>query len=149
MCKTRHRWRMAMARIHEAQGDLQSALELLCDSEPAFMIDFSPNVRPIAATKARILVRQGRAAEALDWAREQHLGADDLSYVHEYEHITLARALLASGSVVEAAGLLERLLQAAEGGCRTAVSSRSWCCRRFALIRKAMHGPRSCRWRAP
>ena len=27
--------------------------------------------------------------------------ADDLSYVHEYEHITLARALLASGSAVQ------------------------------------------------
>jgi hypothetical protein len=34
--------------------------------------------------------------------------------VHEYEHITLVRALLAGGSAVEAAGLLDRLLKAAE-----------------------------------
>ena len=34
--------------------------------------------------------------EALDWAREQGLSVDDdLSYVREFEHITLARVLLA------------------------------------------------------
>ena len=67
------------------------------------MIDFSPNVRPIAAMRARVLVRQGRTGEALGWAREHGLSVeDDLSYVHEYEHITLARVLLASGSAVQA-----------------------------------------------
>jgi len=76
-------------------------------------------VRPIAALRARVLVRQGRDREALEWAREHGLSAaDDLSYLHEYEHITLARALLASGSAIEAAELLDRLLEAAEGGGR-------------------------------
>ena len=65
--------------------------------------------------------------EALDWAREQGLSAeDDLCYLREFEHITLARVLLAryksdraDRSILEAMGLLERLLQAAEEGGRT------------------------------
>ena len=92
----------------------------LARAQPEFMIDFSPNVRPIAAMHARVLVRQGRTGEALGWAREHGISVeDDLSYVHEYEHITLARVLLASGSAVQASGLLDRLLQAAEHGGRT------------------------------
>ena len=91
------------------------------------MSDFSPNVRPIAALKARVWVAQGRLDEALGWAREQGLSAhDDLSYLREFEHITLARVLLAryksdreERSIHEAMGLLERLLQAAEEGGRT------------------------------
>jgi LuxR family maltose regulon positive regulatory protein len=71
-------------------------------------------------------VAQGRLGEALGWAREQGLSAhDDLSYLREFEHITLARVLLArcksdreERSIHEAMGLLERLLQAAEEGGR-------------------------------
>ena len=65
--------------------------------------------------------------EALDWAREQGLSVDDdLSYVREFEHITLARVLLAryatdgdKSSLNDAARLLERLLSAAAAGGRT------------------------------
>ena len=117
--QNRYRWRVAMASIREARGDLDGALDLLRETQPLFMIDFSPNVRPIAAVHARVLVRQGRAGEVLHWAREYGLSVeDDLSYVHEYEHITLARALLASGSAMQASGLLDRLLQAAQRGGR-------------------------------
>ena len=117
--QNRYRWRVAMASIREARGDLDGALDLLRETQPLFMIDFSPNVRPIAAVHARVLVRQGRAGEVLHWAREYGLSVeDDLSYVHEYEHITLARALLASGSAMQASGLLDRLLQAAQHGGR-------------------------------
>jgi LuxR family maltose regulon positive regulatory protein len=64
--------------------------------------------------------------EALDWAREQGLSAhDDLGYLREFEHTTLARVLVyraksdrADGSMLEAMGLLERLLKAAEEGGR-------------------------------
>jgi LuxR family transcriptional regulator, maltose regulon positive regulatory protein len=118
--QNRYRWRVAMARIHEARGDLAGTLDLLGQAQPEFMIDFSPDVRPIAAMRARVLLRQGQTGEVVAWAREHGLSVeDDLSYVHEYEHITLARALLASGSAVQASGLLDRLLQAAEHGGRT------------------------------
>ena len=122
-----YRWRVAMARILEAQGDLDGALDLLHEAERLYVSDFFPNVRPIAALKARMWVAQGRLGEALGWAREQGLSAhDDLGYLREFEHITLVRVLLAryesdreERSVHEAIGLLERLLQAAEEGERT------------------------------
>ena len=44
-------------------------------------------------------IAQGRLSEAWAWARERGLSAaDDLSYVREFEHVTLARLLLAQGA---------------------------------------------------
>jgi ATP/maltotriose-dependent transcriptional regulator MalT len=124
----RYRWRVAMARILEAQGDLDGALDLLEEAERLYVSDFHPNVRPIAALRARIWVAQGRLGEALGWAREWGLSAhDDLSYLREFEHITLARVLLAQyeshreeRSIHDAMELLERLLHAAREGGRMA-----------------------------
>jgi LuxR family maltose regulon positive regulatory protein len=124
--QNRYRWRVAMARIREAQGDLDGALELLQEAERLYVGDFFPNVRPVAALVTRVWVAQGRLGEALGWARAQGLSAhDELSYGREFEHITLTRVLLARStsdradrSVREAIGLLERLLQAAEAGER-------------------------------
>jgi LuxR family maltose regulon positive regulatory protein len=84
-------------------------------------------VRPIAATRARVLAAQGRWDDALQWARDRGLSVDDdLSYLREYEHVTLARALVtrcrserAEQAVDGALGLLRRLLHAAEVGGRT------------------------------
>jgi LuxR family maltose regulon positive regulatory protein len=125
--QNRYRWRVAMAQLREANGDLDSALDLLREAERLYVGDFFPNVRPLAAMKARVWVAQGRVGEALDWARERGLSAhDDLSYLREYEHITLARVLIArherdraEGTMREALELLERLLQAADAGERT------------------------------
>jgi LuxR family maltose regulon positive regulatory protein len=116
-----------MARVRQAEGDLGGALDLLSEAERWYVGDFFPNVRPIAALKARAWVAQGTLGEALGWAREQGLSADDdLSYLREFEHITLARILLARSaeeraehSVREVTRLLERLLLAAEEGGRT------------------------------
>jgi LuxR family maltose regulon positive regulatory protein len=77
--------------------------------------------------KARVWVAQGKLGKALGWARERGLSAhDDLSYLREFEHITMARVILAryksdreERPVHKAMGLLERLLQAAEEGGRT------------------------------
>jgi LuxR family maltose regulon positive regulatory protein len=125
--QNRYRSRVAMARIQEAQGDLNGALDLLHEAERLYVSDFFPNVRPIAAIKTRMWVAQGRLEEALDWAREQGLSADDsLSYLREFEHITLARVLVARYQrdredryILETMGLLERLLKAAEERGRT------------------------------
>jgi LuxR family maltose regulon positive regulatory protein len=115
-----YRWRVAMARLQEARGDLAGALDLLNEAERLYVSDFFPNVRPVSALKARVWVAQGRLDQALGWARDRGLSAaDDLSYLREYEHITLARVLLARGSIVEAVGLLERLVRAADDGART------------------------------
>ena len=121
-----YRWRVAMARIRQVQGDLEGALDLLHEAEHLYMSDFSPNVRPIPALKTWMWVAQGRLDEALGWARERGLSAEDnLSYLREFEHITLARVLLArfmsehtDSSIRQAIGLLERLLKAAQAGGR-------------------------------
>ena len=125
--QSRYRWYAALAGIRQAEGDLNGALDLLNEAERLYMSDFSPDVRPIAARKARLRVAQGRLAEALDWVRAQGLStADQLDYLREYEHVTLARVRVAqhgrdhSDSTLRAAvGLLETLLDAADKGGRT------------------------------
>lgn len=123
-----YRWHVAMARLRASQGDLDAALDLLREAERLYVGDFSPNVRPVAAVKARMWAAHGRVGEALGWARDRDLSAQvEISYLREYEHITLARVLLAqyrsdraNGQVLrEALGLLERLLAASEAGGRT------------------------------
>ena len=121
-----HRLCVAQARLKEAQGDLAGALVLLDEAERQYVRNPLPD-RPIAALKARVWVRQGQLTEALAWVREQSLSPDDdLSYLREFEHLTLARVLIAryktdrvDDDLHAALGLLERLLQAAEAGGRT------------------------------
>jgi LuxR family maltose regulon positive regulatory protein len=119
----RSRWCVAMARIRQVQGDLDGVFNLLDEAERLYVRDFFPNVRPVAAFKTRMWIAQGRLDEALGWVREQGLSThDNLSYLREFEHMTLARVLLAcyhrdraERSLHEATGLLDRLLYAAEG----------------------------------
>jgi LuxR family transcriptional regulator, maltose regulon positive regulatory protein len=124
--ENRYRWYVAMARIRDSQGDPDGALDMLDEAERLYIRSPDPEVRPVTALKTRVWVRQGRLAEALDWARERGLSVDDdLSYLREFEHITLARMLIAhyksnrvDSSIREAMALLERLLKAAEEGGR-------------------------------
>ena len=91
-----HRLCVAQARLKQTQGDLDGALDLLNEAERLFIRTPLPDVRPISALKARIWVAQGRVIEAQGWAREQGLSVDDApSYLREFEHITLARVLIA------------------------------------------------------
>ena len=123
----RHRRHIVTARVREAEGDLDGALEALDEARRVYVPDFSPDVHPLAARRARVWAKQGRLAEAGGWARERSLSVDDdLSYLREFEHITLARVLLArpatgraDGQPLEALDLLGRLLRAAEEGQRT------------------------------
>jgi ATP/maltotriose-dependent transcriptional regulator MalT len=127
LTENRYRWFVAMARIREAEGDLDGALELLDEAERRYVRGFFPIVRPIPAMKARIRIGQRRLPEAVEWSRERGLSAaDELSYLHEFEHLTLARLLLAEhrldggqAALRDAIGLLERLLAAAEAAGRT------------------------------
>ena len=123
-----HRSRIAMARIKEAEGDLDAAVALLDDAERVYAGDFSPNVRPVPAMRARVWLRQGQLDDARGWAREQGLSADDdLTYLREFEHITLARLHLAEPSPDEATRLLEACSKQRRRAAGPAVSSRSWC----------------------
>ena len=122
----RYRWRVAQALLRWAQGDPRGALGLLDEAERLFIRTPMPDLRPVAAIRARIWVGQGRVGDALAWARERGLSVDDdLDLLHEYEHLTLARILIAaagSGDAPappgDAVALLDRLLAGALDGAR-------------------------------
>jgi LuxR family maltose regulon positive regulatory protein len=122
----RQRWCAAMARISEARGDPVGALALLDEAEANELRSVLPRVRPIGAMKARVWIATGDLAQAKDWVRVRGLSADDdLSFLREFEHVTLARLLIArhvtggdESSPHEAMRLLTRLRAAAEAGGR-------------------------------
>ncbi|MCB2160661.1 LuxR C-terminal-related transcriptional regulator [bacterium] len=121
-----HRLYVSQARLKEARGDLDGALALLDEADRVHIRSPLPEVRPVAALKARIWLKQGGFSKALSWMREQGLTVNnDLSYTREFEHITLARVLIAAGkndqeadTLDDAVRLLERLMEAAENDSR-------------------------------
>lgn len=121
-----YRWRVVSARLRAAEGDLDSALTLLDEAEQVYDGDFSPDVAPVAATRARLRIRRGEFAHARQWAEGHQLSPeDDPTYKREYEHLTLARLMIAEcrrdgGDIDGVVGLLDRLLTAAEDGRRVA-----------------------------
>jgi LuxR family maltose regulon positive regulatory protein len=107
-----YRWHVAQAQLKEAAGDLETALTLLDEAKRVYTQTLVPDLRPIAALKARIYLKQGRPDKARAWAAERGLSlADEVSYLHEFEYLTLARLEIANPQVN---ALLARLLQAAE-----------------------------------
>jgi LuxR family maltose regulon positive regulatory protein len=109
-----------------AQRDLDGAVALLNEGETFYFRHPVPDGCPIPALKARVWILQEKLTEAQAWAHEQGLSAaNPLSYLREFEHITLARLRIAqykrdgnSASIHEAANLLARLLADAEAGRR-------------------------------
>lgn len=122
MAESRYRWFVAMGRVADAEGDPQQAITHLDTAERLYRPAFFPDVRPIAAMKARVWIAQGKLSEAVDWARERGVSAtDDVSYLSEFDHLTLVRLLIAqyrahpaTGALDQAVSLLDRLDGAAE-----------------------------------
>jgi LuxR family maltose regulon positive regulatory protein len=121
-----HRWFVAKAQLRAANGDPAGATPLLDQAEALYRHGFYPDVRPIGAMRARLQITSGDLGSALAWADERGLRAsDDPVYLREYEHLTLARLLLAqhrsehrrqpdsASSLSAVLGLLERMLAAA------------------------------------
>ena len=123
-----YRSRAAAAMLAAAAGDLATALTLVAEAQQVYLGDFSPDVRPLHAVAARLLVRRNDVDAAIRWAHSHDVTAtQDLSYLREFEHVTLAEVLLArhrrdgdSTAVLDAGQLLERLLEAAHQGGRLA-----------------------------
>ncbi len=121
-----YRMSLAQARLKEAEGDLDAALEFLDEAKRLFISTPIPNTRPVDALKARIYLKQGQLSKAQDWVYECGITVnDELSYLREYEHIMLARVLIAAyqstaseDKMKDALGLLSRLLQTAENAKR-------------------------------
>lgn len=120
------RWRVATARVRQLDGDLDGALGLVEEAERVYRTDFSPNVRPIEAVKARLYIARGELEFARDWAEQRGLSpADEVTYLHEFELLTLARLLYAAGlregdesRFGETVALTERLAADAAAGGR-------------------------------
>jgi LuxR family maltose regulon positive regulatory protein len=120
------RWCTAMARVHEARGELDSALEMLNQAEANERRDPLPRLRPIPALRARVHLALGSVGDAMEWSRKTRLSVDeDLSFLREFEHVTFARVLIVRHGTrdgdrcaSDAVRLLERLTTAAEAGGR-------------------------------
>jgi LuxR family maltose regulon positive regulatory protein len=119
------RWRLVRARLLQARGDLDGARPLLDEAERLYLSEFAPDIRPVPAIRARMLIAHGRVDEAREWARRAGVAAtDELIYEREFEYTTLARLVVAdaadgeAGALATATSLLERLLDAAQAGRR-------------------------------
>jgi LuxR family maltose regulon positive regulatory protein len=109
----------ALARVLQARGEGARAWAMLDRAEQVARRHAPHLLRPVAAAKARLHLASGDPAAAGHWA--QGSGLDDGTepgYAHEFELLTLARVLIAQGSLTEALDLLEQLGQAAEAGQR-------------------------------
>lgn len=106
-----------LARVHLAHGDLPAALGTAAECEKEVLALRRPQwLGATGALRVRLRLATGDAEAASDWLK--HCGLDlydRLSAARAFEHITLARALLALGRGEEAIFLLERLLVAARG----------------------------------
>jgi LuxR family transcriptional regulator, maltose regulon positive regulatory protein len=121
-----YRRSLAQARFKESEREWDAALDLLDEAQCFFFKSLIPDTRPIDVLKARIDLKRGRLDKVREWARVHNLSADDdLHYLNEFEHITLARLLLVEyqnnridSVLLDAKRLLARLLEAAEDGKR-------------------------------
>lgn len=122
MGETGFRRYVAMSRVARADGDLPLAIDLLTEAQRLYRPGFLPDVRPIGAMTARVRIAQGRLLDAADWARERGVElTDDVSYVREFDHLTLVRLTLAqerqrpgSRAMDAVDSLLDRLARAAD-----------------------------------
>ncbi len=122
-----YRWRLVMAGVREAEGDVEAAIDLLDEADRLYVGDFHPLVRPIPAVRARVWVRHGHVDAALAWADQAEVSLDDpLAYLREFEHLTLAKVRAAdetrrgrSGNLAPTLSFLDRLLDTAEEGGRS------------------------------
>jgi LuxR family transcriptional regulator, maltose regulon positive regulatory protein len=106
-----------LAWIRQTRGDQDGALEVIGEAERLVP---NPNVLadilfPVAVQRARLQLAQGKVVDAVRWCAERGLGVEDEpSYLHEREHLVLARVLLAEDKPDQTLRLLERLREAAE-----------------------------------
>ncbi|HEU5100929.1 MAG TPA: LuxR C-terminal-related transcriptional regulator, partial [Roseiflexaceae bacterium] len=115
---------IALARLNQACGDGDGALQVLRDFEAEMHGAWvTPWHRAqLAACRARLWLAQGQLNLASQWAQDYaaRLEADATNLrplvKYAFAHTTLARVRLAEGQPDEAAQLLDRLLAVAEAG---------------------------------
>ena len=122
-----YRSRVALAEIEVAEANFDRAEALFDEAERVYAADFFPDIRPIAALRARMCIVQNRLDDAFAWARQRELTTIDrkLTYLEEFENVTFARLLLAasvrSGDGADSRDFrpfIDRLIASAEAGGR-------------------------------
>jgi LuxR family transcriptional regulator, maltose regulon positive regulatory protein len=121
--ESRYRWFLAAGRLASARGDADRAIELLSGAEERYTPGFYPLIQPLAAVKARVWIAHGDLDRASAWAANRGASlSDKVTYLDEFDHLTLVRLLLARpggpGTVAAVVDLLRRLDEAATASGR-------------------------------
>lgn len=128
--ENRHRWYTALAGLLHARGELDGAVEQFDRAESLYRPGFSPDVRPVPAARARVLIVQGRLAEAWAWARKHEVTvADRPRFLAEFDQLTYARLVIAQHrleparpgadqAIRDVLGLLDRIVDDATAAGR-------------------------------
>lgn len=111
-----------LGRLKQMQGDAEAAKDWFSRAEAvAGAIRLPWSFPRVGAYRAQMWLLQGDVARAAQRLRDDGVDpGDELTYLREVDHITLARVLLAQDRSEEALDLLRRLEQAAERGGRYA-----------------------------
>jgi LuxR family maltose regulon positive regulatory protein len=113
-----------LARVLQARGDADGATNTLQEAAKSALMNPPRWYRAeLVACQVQLWLAQGNLAAASRWAQESDLSADtEFNQLNEFEHITLARVLIAQGraesdgtTLSKALGLLERLSLALAG----------------------------------
>ena len=113
---------ITLARIYQAEGQGQAAIELLQETLQNHRAPdmYYPSAR-VSATETLLHLQQGNLATARAWAEKSGLQADDdPTYLFEIDYLVLARHLIVDGDARSAHALLEKLEKATAKGGRTA-----------------------------
>ena len=111
-----------LARVLHTQGDVDGAFDALKEARRLIhRHDVYPEMKSVVrACEVRLWLAQRNRGTATRWLQETHAREENTpSFVHELEHITLARVLIAQGRFDEALSLLRRLAEAAQAEGRT------------------------------
>ncbi|MEM7344990.1 MAG: LuxR C-terminal-related transcriptional regulator, partial [Chloroflexota bacterium] len=121
-----YRLYLTQAQMEQGRSNFAEALARLAEAESAYIETPIPMTRSISALRANLWIVEGDLDKAQNRVRQQTVAAtDELSYLREFDHITLARLFLAQYQqtrnaqlLEEATQLLTRLLTAAEAANR-------------------------------
>jgi len=108
-----------LGMLAQARGDAKGAAQAFQKAVQLASTRRRTSFLPHHDVQARLWWRQGDVDAAWRWTQARGLSADDeLSYMNETAHLTLARVLLAQNRLDEAVRLLTRLRSAAEAAGR-------------------------------
>ncbi len=109
-----------LSHLKQIQADDITASQLMQQAVETMQADnLGDYFKTVFARRAHLWLMQGNIKAAEEWAKGiEETANDDFSFIHELEHITLARIQIAQGRLEEAQQLLTHLLSAAKNAGR-------------------------------